>query len=85
MNTPDPEYDITEYDITEYEIDQAYTCGKNSAPGVDKVTYRMVQNSGPVARSIAKKIYNVSWNTGRLAQSWKIAAQVPIPKPGQRD
>ena len=80
--TPDPEYDI---DITDFEIDSAFSRGKNSAPGIDKVTYSMTKNSGPIAKSIAKQIYNVSWNTGRLANTWKVAAQVPIPKPGNRD
>ena len=82
INTPDPEYDI---DITDFEINKAYTKGKDSAPGSDKITYKMVKNSGPVAKSIARKIYNISWNTSRLAESWKTAAQVPIPKPQNRN
>ena len=82
INDPDPEFDI---DITEHEINHAYKKGKDSAPGEDKVTYSMVKNSGPMAKSIAQKIYNVSWNTGRLAKPWKTAAQVPIPKPQNRE
>ena len=81
INTPDPKFDI---DITDYEINQAFNKGKDSAPGEDKITYKMVKSSGPVARSIAKKIYNISWNYSRLAASWKTAAQVPIPKPQDR-
>ena len=82
LNTPDPEYDK---EFTEYEIEQAFSKGKDSAPGEDRVTYKMAKNSGPVARSIARRIYNISWNTGRLATTWKTAAQAAIPKPQNRD
>ena len=56
IKTPDPEYDI---DITDYEINRAFSKGKDSAPGADKITYSMVKNSGPVAKGVAKRIYNV--------------------------
>ena len=82
INTPDPTYDVP---ITEYEIDKAFSKGKDSAPGADRVTYSMIKHSGPVAKTIAQKIYNISWNSGKLARNWKIAAQVAIPKPGNKD
>ena len=82
INTPDPD---TDQDITEYEIDKAFSYGKNTAPGDDKVSYSMLKHSGPTARTIAQQLYNVSWNASQLAKGWKIAIQVAIPKPGQRD
>ena len=69
INTPDPDTDQD----------------KNTAPGDDKVTYNMLKHSGPTARTIAQKLYNISWNASKLAKGWKIANQVAIPKPGQRD
>ena len=82
LDTPDPEYDK---DITDFEVDKAFNKGRDSAPGEDRVTYRMVKSSGPVAKTIARRIYNISWNSGRLATSWKTAAQAAIPKPQNRN
>ena len=82
LNEPDPEFDK---EITNWEIEKSFAKGKDSAPGEDKVTYSMAKNSGPVAKSIAQKIYNISWQTSRVPAQWKIAAQVAIPKPASRD
>ena len=82
INTPDPD---TDQDITDYEINKAFSFGKNTAPGDNKVTYNMLKHSGPTARTIAQKLYNISWNASKLAKGWKVANQVAIPKPGQRD
>ena len=82
LNTPDPEFDK---DITDWEINKAFDKGKDSAPGDDKITYSMVKNSGPIARSVANKIYNTSWRISKIPTHWKIASQVAIPKPAVKD
>ena len=82
LNRSDSETDIP---ISNYEIDNAFSKGKDSAPGTDKITYRMTQHSGQIARAAARNLYNASWNLGLVPTHWKIAAQVPIPKPGNKD
>ena len=76
LNTPDNQFD---HDITEFEIENVSNINKSTAPGDDKITYPMIKNSGPTAKTITQKIYNVIWNSGKLVNDWKIAAQIPLP------
>ena len=74
----------TDYDITDSEVEKVTNITKSSAPGDDKITYPMIKESGPIAKSTMKKIYNVIWNSGKMVKAWKIAAQIPLPKDKER-
>ena len=81
IETDDPD---TDYDITDSEMETVTNINKSSSPGDDKITYQMIKQSGPKAKSVLKRIFNVIWNSGKMVKSWKIAAQIPLPKDKER-
>ena len=74
----------TDYEITDFEVNKVTNITKSSSPGDDKITYPMIKESGPIAKSTIKKIYSTIWNSGKMVKAWKIAAQIPLPKDKER-
>ena len=66
------------------ELDDALRQLKpNKSPGPDKITNEMLQHLGDKAKSTLLKIFNNSWRTGHVPQSWREANMIPILKKGK--
>ena len=54
----------------------------NKAPGIDKVSARVLKDSLPVTLPSITRIMNNSFCSNTFAKSWKTAEAVPVPKSG---
>lgn len=54
----------------------------HSSPGADGVTYSALRHLGSNALQQLLTLYNKSWRTGRVEESWKIARLIPVLEPG---
>jgi len=69
--------------FTQQEVKQALKINTNTAPGLDNISYSMLNHLGPEALSQLHLLFNKSLAAGRLPTSWKVAVIQPIPKTGQ--
>ena len=53
------------------------------APGMDDITPAFLQNLGPVAMAMMLDLFNLSFNTAKLPQSWRTACIIPLLKGGK--
>ena len=53
------------------------------SPGPDKITNEILEHLGTKAKFILRGIFNNSWKTGHVSQSWREADMVPIHKKGK--
>ncbi|ROT62229.1 pol [Penaeus vannamei] len=67
--------------FTQHDINQARKTSKDTAPGIDRVTYSMLNQLGTHALSHVQSLFNDSLHSGRLPRSWKEAMIHPVPKP----
>lgn len=51
-----------------------------SSPGDDQVTYSMLHNLPVSGKDYLLKLYNISWNTGCIPNTWKFSIIKPILK-----
>ncbi|XP_042150175.1 uncharacterized protein LOC120849945 [Ixodes scapularis] len=71
-------------EISEYEVRGILTgLTRNSAPGEDGVTYRILRNLDDASVSALTSYFNRVWSTGVLPPEWKHAEITFIPKPGK--
>ena len=68
--------------ITEMEEAMASLQLKRS-PGPNKITNEMLLHLGPKAKSKLLEIYNNSWKSGNIPQSWREATMIPVHKKGK--
>ena len=54
----------------------------NKAPGIDKISARVLEDSLPVTLPSITRIMNNSFCSNTFAKSWKTAEVVPVPKSG---
>ena len=59
------------------------TLKDKKSPGPDKITNTMLEHLGTKAKSKLLGIFNNSWKTGHVPQSWREADMVPIHKKGK--
>ena len=79
-NTPD----FMKNPFTLEELSQAKNSLKlKKSPGPDKVTNEMLLHLGPKANSKLLQIYNNSWKSGNIPQSWREATMIPVLKKGK--
>ena len=57
----------------------------NKAPGIDKISMRVVKDSLPVILPTLTSIINASFVTGTFPSLWKMAEVTPIPKEGDHE
>ena len=77
-----PQYMNCPFNTKEFEGDLKTLKDKKS-PGPNKITNKMLENSGTKAKSKPLGIFNNSWKTGHVPQSWQEAEMVPIHKKGK--
>lgn len=56
---------------------------KDSATGLDDISYSMIQNCPNEGKSIFLEILNSIWLSGDIPENWKEIIVVPLPKPGK--
>ena len=71
--------------IVMHELLEALSNRKDTAPGIDKVTYSMIHHAPSNIKQRLIHIYNKILSTGRMPQCWKVAEIIAIPKPGQTE
>ena len=77
-----PDYMDQPFSIKEFE-EALITLKTKKSPGPDKVTNEMLGHLGSKAKSKLLALYNNSWKTGHVPQSWREADMVPIYKKGK--
>ena len=75
------EEDPMDSEITLDEINQSFKTNTESAPGLDRIPYKMLHQTGPKFRELVKVVYDKVWKLKKLAKRWKKAKIIPIPKP----
>jgi hypothetical protein len=65
------------------ELQRAMASAKNTTPGQDGITMKMLKVLDYMSLNKLLDIYNDIWSSGELPPSWKHSIVVPIPKPGK--
>lgn len=65
------------------ELENAVRRMKQSASGMDGVSYSMMKHFSENSMKVMLAFYNRIWMEGILPQSWKEALIIPIKKPGK--
>ena len=58
-------------------------CRTKTAAGPDGVTYMMLKNLGPAGRMALLELFNDTWISETLPDSWKLGRVIPVLKPGK--
>ena len=70
--------------ITLQELQKALKRLKpRKSPGPDNITNEMLQNLGNTALIKLLQVFNLSWETGTVPQTWREAIMIPILKKGK--
>lgn len=66
------------------ELDEALSTLKlKKSPGPDQITNEMLLHLGPQAKKKLLQLYNESWKTGVVPQTWRDAVMIPVHKRGK--
>ena len=77
-----PNYMNCPFNTKEFE-EALKTLKDKKSPGPDRITNEMLEHLGTKAKSKLLGIFNNSWKTGHVPQSWREADMVPIHKKGK--
>ena len=58
-------------------------CKKNSAPGLDRVSYEILKQIPHRCLNVILKFYNTIWDQGDIPRDWKHSIILPILKPNK--
>ncbi|KAH7980498.1 hypothetical protein HPB49_016691 [Dermacentor silvarum] len=53
---------------------------RRSAPGADRITFRMLCNLADTDKERLRECFNTIWDTGVLSESWLVAVVTPVLK-----
>ena len=65
------------------ELKRAINSKKQSATGVDEISYVMLKHLGDENLEVILHLLNSSWTNGEIPESWSRSIIVPILKPGK--
>ena len=69
--------------ISIHELDSMIKSrSKNSSPGPDKVTFRVLQSMSQSTKTWIVSLFNACLRHGHFPQAWKMSQTCPLPKPG---
>ena len=72
--------------VTEEEVGKIIrSLPSNKAPGLDKVTARVLKDSLPTTLSAITNLVNTSFSSNTFARAWKLAEVIPLVKSGDAD
>ena len=69
--------------FTEEEFEHALSNCSSSAPGKDNISFDMIKNLAPLAKTYLLQFYNHLWVNQIFPKVWKHAVVIPISKPGK--
>lgn len=69
--------------FTENELRMALRPRKSTAPGLDGITYDIINLLASLKGNPILRLYNLVWTDAHLPGAWKHAIVIPIPKPGR--
>ena len=69
--------------FTEEEFEHALSNCSSSAPGSDNISFDMIKNLAPLAKTYLLQFYNHLWVNQIFPKVWKHAVVIPISKPGK--
>jgi ribonuclease HI len=70
-------------DFTFPELESVLSSLHDSAPGLDTVSYSMLQHLPPKGRKVLLQLFNDMWSTGDHPPEWQDILVKPILKPGK--
>uniref|UniRef100_A0A2P2I2N0 Pol-like protein n=2 Tax=Hirondellea gigas TaxID=1518452 RepID=A0A2P2I2N0_9CRUS len=70
-------------DLTMEELNLAIKNSKDTSPGEDDITYRMIKALPADHKEDILQLMNQSFHTGTVPTNWKIGIIIPILKPGK--
>ena len=65
------------------ELDNALKLTNDSAPGEDKVTYKMIRGLSLINKAPLLELYNKIWKEGYVPREWNYSIVLPILKAGK--
>lgn len=71
------------FTMNEFKI--ALKSRKDTTPGLDDITYKLICNLHSKAQSILLKIFNLLWLSEIIPESWKTQCVIPILKPDKSE
>ncbi|XP_044179151.1 uncharacterized protein LOC122960766 [Acropora millepora] len=72
--------------VTEEEVGKIIrSLPSNKAPGLDKVTARVLKDSLPTTLSAIRNPVNTSFSSNTFARAWKLAEVIPLVKSGDAE
>ena len=69
--------------FTEEEFEHALSNCSSSAPGNDNISFDIIKNLAPLAKTYLLQFYNHLWVNQIFPKVWKHAVVIPISKPGK--
>lgn len=69
--------------FTFQELDAAINTGKNTAPGLDNISYSMLRNMGPQAKAFLLNIFNLILSKGIIPKHFNDSVIILLLKPGK--
>lgn len=71
----------TDTPFSDREIRSSLKVSKDTAPGIDRISYSMLKHHGEKALAVIRDLFNKSLYSGKLPSPWKQANIQSIPKP----
>lgn len=73
-------YFLTEpFNFNEFKM--ALNSRKDTTPGLDDISYKLIKQLHPKAQNILLNTYNLLWENGCIPEAWKTQCVIPILKP----
>ncbi|GBL94552.1 putative RNA-directed DNA polymerase from transposon X-element [Araneus ventricosus] len=66
-----------------FELEKALSKSRNTSPGPDRISYRMLRHLSTFSLSHILRLFNRVWTEGIFPMQWQEALVVPILKPGK--
>lgn len=79
---PDSNHPINN-DFSYVELELALTKCNGRSSGPDKVSYGMLKNLSPQAKSLLLQVFNTMWQSRSFPESWRHSHVIPLLKPGK--
>lgn len=68
-------------EFTYQEFEEIIKKSKNTAPGIDKISFELIKNMSNEMKEGFLKLLNLEWGKGIYPDSWKTIKIIGIPKP----
>ena len=69
--------------ITSNEIQSVIHSKRNTAPGFDNITYKLIKSSPQIVHTLLATVYNFILRTGYYPQNWKVSKTLLFIKPNK--